>query len=248
MLKLFDVCAGIGGFSLGLETTGQFKTVGFCEIDPYCQKVLNKHWPDVPIYTDLKEISRDEEAINNLPEFDIISAGIPCQSFSGLGNNEGKKDDRYLWPYLFKIIKQKKPTYILIENVTNFINVALDELCNDLENKMYSTQSFSIPACSIQAPHKRDRLFCVAYSNSTSIQRRENIKKIKRNWKKRNQFISRCSKLFRRSYWSGQSRICRILNGIPNRVDRIKGLGNSVVPQVVHNIGLAIAEDFKYEN
>jgi len=250
MLKLFDVCAGIGGFSLGLETTGQFKTVGFCEIDAYCQKVLNKHWPDVPIYTDLKEISRDEEAINNLPEFDIISAGIPCQSFSNSGNKKGKKDDRYLWPYLFEIIKQKEPTYILIENVANYINVALDELCNDLENKMYSTQSFSIPACSVQAPHKRDRLFCVAYSSSTRRKIRLSTKGY--NEKGNSKIFNNDSNRFRgwktESNWSVEPKVGRVVNGVPNRVDRLRGLGNSVVPQIVHNIGLAIAEDFKREN
>jgi DNA (cytosine-5)-methyltransferase 1 len=252
MLRLFDVCAGIGGFSLGLETTGQFKTVGFCEIDSYCQKVLNKHWPDVPIYTDLKELANETEKLTI--DFDIISAGIPCQSFSNAGNKKGKKDDRYLWPYLFEIIKQKKPTYVLIENVANFIHVALDNVYLNLENEMYATQSFIIPACSVQAPHKRDRTWIIsknmAHSISQGLQgrlsgRKNSEGKDKHGYSGCSSTILLQSKL---PTWTTRSKICGISDGVSHRMDRIKGLGNSVVPQVVHNIGLAIAEDFKREN
>jgi DNA (cytosine-5)-methyltransferase 1 len=160
-LKILDLCSGIGGFSLGLEATGGFETIAFCEFDKFCQKVLKKHWPDVPIYNDLKEISKDEETIRFIPDHDLICGGIPCQPFSYAGKQRGKEDDRHLWPFMFKIIKQKKPTWVIVENVGGFVNVALDDVCLDLEAEGYATQSFIIPACGVEAPHRRDRIWII---------------------------------------------------------------------------------------
>ena len=157
MIKILDICSGIGGFSLGLEATGGFDTVAFCEFDDFCCKVLNKHWPNVPIYKDLKEIGNDPERI--IQEFDLICGGIPCQPFSLAGKQKGKEDDRHLWPYMYEIVKSKKPTWVIVENVGGFVNVALDDVCLDLEAQGYATQSFIIPACSVEAPHKRDRIW-----------------------------------------------------------------------------------------
>ena len=157
MIKILDICSGIGGFSLGLEATGGFDTVAFCEFDDFCCKVLNKHWPNVPIYKDLKEIGNDPERI--IQEFDLICGGIPCQPFSLAGKQKGKEDDRHLWPYMYEIVKSKKPTWVIVENVGGFVNVALDDVCLDLETEGYATQSFIIPACSVEAPHKRDRIW-----------------------------------------------------------------------------------------
>ena len=157
MIKILDVCSGIGGFSLGLEATGGFDTVAFCEYDEFCRKVLNKHWPDVPIYKDLKEIGNEPTRL--IQEFDLICGGIPCQPFSLAGKQKGKEDDRHLWPYMYEIIKHKKPTWVIVENVGGFVNVALDDVCLDLETEGYATQSFIIPACGVEAPHKRDRIW-----------------------------------------------------------------------------------------
>ncbi len=157
MIKILDICSGIGGFSLGLESTGGFDTVAFCEFDDFCRKVLNKHWPDVPIYKDLKEIGNEPERI--IQDFDLICGGIPCQPFSVAGKKKGKEDDRHLWPYMYEIIKHKKPTWVIVENVGGFVNVALDDVCLDLEAQGYATQSFIIPACSVEAPHRRDRIW-----------------------------------------------------------------------------------------
>jgi len=156
MIRILDICSGIGGFSLGLESTGGFDTVAFCEFDDFCRKVLNKHWPDVPIYKDLKEIGNEPERI--IQDFDLICGGIPCQPFSVAGKKKGKEDDRHLWPYMYEIIKHKKPTWVIVENVGGFVNVALD-VCLDLETQGYATQSFIIPACSVEAPHRRDRIW-----------------------------------------------------------------------------------------
>ena len=157
MIKILDLCSGIGGFSLGLEATGGFETVAFCEFDEFCCKVLNKHWPGVPIYNDLKELGNDPKRI--IQEFDLICGGIPCQPFSVAGKKKGKEDDRHLWPYMYEIVKHKKPTWVIVENVGGFVNVALDDVCLDLEAQGYATQSFVIPACSVEAPHRRDRVW-----------------------------------------------------------------------------------------
>ena len=159
MIKILDVCSGIGGFSLGLEATGGFDTVAFCEYDEFCRKVLNKHWPDVPIYKDLKEIGNEPTRL--IQEFDLICGGIPCQPFSVAGKQKGKEDDRHLWPYMYEIIKHKKPTWVIVENVGGFVNVALDDGCLDLETEGYATQSFIIPACGVEAPHRRDRIWII---------------------------------------------------------------------------------------
>ena len=157
MIRILDLCSGIGGFSLGLEATGGFETVAFCEFDEFCCKVLNKHWPGVPIYNDLKELGNEPERI--IQEFDLICGGIPCQPFSVAGKKKGKEDDRHLWPYMYEIVKHKKPTWVIVENVGGFVNVALDDVCLDLEAQGYATQSFVIPACSVEAPHRRDRVW-----------------------------------------------------------------------------------------
>jgi site-specific DNA-cytosine methylase len=162
MIKILDICSGIGGFSLGLEATGGFDTVAFCEFDDFCCKVLNKHWPNVPIYKDLKEIGNDPARI--IQEFDLICGGIPCQPFSLAGKQKGKEDDRHLWPYMYAIVKSKKPTWVIVENVGGFVNVALDDVCLDLETQGYATQSFIIPACSVEAPTEE-----IEYGSSENI-------------------------------------------------------------------------------
>lgn len=173
MIRVLDVCSGIGGFSLGLESTGKFETVAFCEIEDFCCKILNQWWPEIPIYNDLKELGNEPERI--IQDFDMLVGGIPCQPFSQAGNRKGKEDDRHLWPYVFEIVKYKKPTWIVIENVAGFVNLALDDVCLDLESEGYATQPYVIPACGIEAPHRRDRVWIVGKNvgDSTSNGRNE---------------------------------------------------------------------------
>jgi DNA (cytosine-5)-methyltransferase 1 len=117
-LKLLDLFSGIGGFSLGLERTGGFETVGFCEIDPFCQKVLRKHWPNVPIYEDVR-------TIDAIPA-NVISGGYPCQPFSTAGKRGGAEDDRHLWPEMYRIVKASRPEWVIAENVAGHISMGLD--------------------------------------------------------------------------------------------------------------------------
>lgn len=154
-----DLFSGIGGISLGLERTGGFETIAFCEPEPFCQKVLKKHWAHVPIYNDVNTITE---------EFDgsafIISGGFPCQPYSTAGQQRGSEDDRDLWDQMFNCIKKYKPTWVLGENVTGIINMALDRVLSDLESEGYSCRAFVIPACSLNAKHRRDRVWIMGYS------------------------------------------------------------------------------------
>ena len=161
-LKVFDICSGIGGFSLALHATGGFETVAFCEFDDYCQKVLKKNFPNIPIYNDLKELAKDEETIRTIPDHDLICGGVPCQSWSVAGKQKGTEDDRHLWPSMFDIIIKKRPTYVVVENVTGFITLGgADLVSNDLEAEGYATAAFVLPALSVKAPHRRDRVWII---------------------------------------------------------------------------------------
>ena len=153
-LKLLDLFSGIGGFSLGLERTGGFETVAFCEYDKKARLVLNKHWPDVPIYEDVRTLEHDGS-------IDVISGGFPCQPFSVAGKQKGKEDDRHLWPAMFKLIQKHRPTWVIGENVAGLIALGLDSVLADLESENYRTRTFVIPACSVNAKHRRDRLWII---------------------------------------------------------------------------------------
>ena len=162
---MLDLFSGIGGFSLAASWTGGIETVAFCEIEPYCQKVLHKHWPDVPIYPDIKQLRGED-----IGSVDIVCGGFPCQPFSCAGKQRGKEDDRYLWPEMFRVIQETKPTWVIGENVANFVNMGLDDCVLDLEGEGYEVQPFIIPACAINAPHRRDRIWIVGYSKGNHAQ------------------------------------------------------------------------------
>jgi DNA (cytosine-5)-methyltransferase 1 len=158
-LKVLDLFSGIGGFSLGLERTGGFETVGFCEIEPFCQQVLRKHWPDVPIYEDVRNLSHDGP-------IDVITGGYPCQPFSTAGQRKGADDDRHLWPAMFDCIKEHRPSWVCGENVAGHISMGIDDVLSDLESEDYAFRTFIIPACALGAPHRRDRVWIVAHAQS----------------------------------------------------------------------------------
>ena len=160
-MKMLDLFSGIGGFSLAAEWAG-IETIAFCEKDLFCQKVLKKHWPHIPIHDDIKTLT-------SFP-VDLITAGFPCQPFSVAGNRKGKDDDRYLWPDTIRVIRGSKPSWVILENVPGIIPM-LDPILEDLENAGYKWQAFIIPASAIGAPHKRDRLWIIANSNSERCDR-----------------------------------------------------------------------------
>ena len=290
-MQVLDLFSGIGGFSLGLKRAGM-ETIGFCEIDPFCRKVLAKHWPDVTIHTDIRRL--DGKDYKGRAE--IICGGFPCQPFSQAGKRRGTEDDRHLWPEMLRIISEVRPTWVIGENVIGIVKMELDSILSDLEGEGYQTRAFIIPACSIDAPHKRDRVWIIAHANSegesdgpinegprprqlelmadpnsgfstvtqqavqagraTIISSSKDVaysesERVQRLWSSGEQKphtyggqkLSLCgSERPRPAYWEAEPGMGRVVDGIPNRVDRIKGLGNAVVPMVVEVIGNAIME------
>jgi len=166
-MKVLDLFSGIGGFSLGLEAAG-FETAAFCEYDQEAQKVLRKNWPDVPIFSDVRTLTKQELQDNGIQDIGLICGGYPCQPFSLAGERRGAEDDRHLWPEMFRLVKELRPTWVIGENVAGHINMGLDEVLTDLENENYTARTFVIPACAVDAHHRRDRVWTVAHANSHS--------------------------------------------------------------------------------
>jgi len=167
-LKHIDLFSGIGGFSLAFEATQKIETVAFCEIEEYPQKVLKKNFPGVPIYNDIRELVNNGstrpiwgEGKWQEIECDILTGGYPCQPFSQAGKRKGEKDDRHLWPFMLEIIKQKRPKFIVAENVAGHITLGLDNVLFDLEGEGYSARAVVLPASSVNAHHRRDRVWVI---------------------------------------------------------------------------------------
>ena len=160
MLRHVDLCSGIGGFALGFQWAELSKTIMFCDTEKWCREILAKNFPNVPITNDVKELANDPERL--VPDHDILTAGYPCQPFSVAGRQKGEKDDRHIWPYIFRIIACKRPTWCVFENVYGHVALGLDKVLADLESEGYSTRTFIVPACGKDAPHRRDRLWIIA--------------------------------------------------------------------------------------
>ena len=178
-LKVLDLFSGIGGFSLGLHSTGIFDTIKFVEFDKYCQKVLNKNFPNIPIEGDIKNVKGTEF------EADVITGGFPCQPFSVAGKQKGTNDNRYLWPEMFRLIKEIKPEFVIGENVQGIINLqdgmVLRQVLNDLEGEGFEVQCFLIPASGIGAWHQRNRTWIIGHSKHNGLlasEKRSRDKKI----------------------------------------------------------------------
>ena len=310
-LSLFS---GIGGLDLAAEMAG-IATIGQCEWADYPTKVLEKHWPEVPRWRDIRTLTKESFfEKTGLRTVDIISGGFPCQPFSLAGERRGKEDDRYLWPEMLRVIHELQPTWVLGENVPGIVNLALDTVLSDLENEGYASQAFIVPACGVDAPHRRDRIAILAYSvnrggalrrdgefqnpekndregldhrNGTTAtlsgQRRENesgasgmadgvragvheadpdadinglsgrpIKSLVGEFtnqtcrEREREPVPRSAQRVPGSHsawsnWPDEPGVDRVADGIPNRVDRIRCLGNAVVPQQFYPFFEAIA-------
>jgi len=169
-LRVLDTFAGIGGFSLGLERTGGFETAAFCEIEPFCQRVLNKHWPDVPIYDDIRELNRERLESDGIGRIDVITGGFPCQDLSVAGKQAGIEGERSgLWSELCRVIGDIRPRYAIMENVTALIGGDsgrwLGRVLGDLAEIGYDAEWHCIPASELGAHHHRDRVWIIAYPN-----------------------------------------------------------------------------------
>lgn len=231
-LSFIDICACIGGFTLGLEAAGMI-CKGQIEIDEYRNKILSKHWPHVPKWRDVKTVDPA-----SLPAVDLICGGYPCQPFSLTGKRAGKEDDRHLWPFIRTIIAHKQPSWCLFENVAGHVTMGLDEVLSDMETLGYATAPLIIPACAVDTVHRRDRVWILANSPGNQLQGRTvgaAERFIKPAHKQLAGFLltgARASISLARTYRSG--------HGVPNMAHRNSALGNAVVPQLVCRIGQAI--------
>lgn len=287
-----SIFAGIGGFDLGLERAGM-TCKWQVEVDPFCQKVLARHWPKVRRYSDVRECGQ-----HNLETVDLVVGGFPCQPHSTAGKRRGANDDRDLWPEYRRIIGEIRPNWVVAENVPGIRTTILDQVLSDLEGMAYSIGTLVVPACAFNAPHRRDRVFIIANSNSitgrtrgtksTRFQRSSriadggnNVAHANGSWKLQQEggieeqrqrigdngkdvAYSNSARLSQweskrgdtqpqqpsiiggggeiGEWWDAEPRVGRVANGIPNRVDRLRALGNAVVPQVVEWLGRHIIE------
>ena len=161
--RLLDLFSGIGGFSLGLERSGGFKTVAFCEVEPFCTKILNKHWPEVPVYGDVRELTAERLASDGIG-VDAICGGFPCQDISTAGKGAGIEGERSgLWSEYARLIGELRPRYVFVENVAALLGRGMDRVLGDLAALGYDAEWHCIPASAIGAPHRRDRIWIMAH-------------------------------------------------------------------------------------
>jgi len=165
-LKVLDLFSGLGGFSLGLERTGHFETVAFCDNDKFSKLILDKHWKGKKVYEDVREITKEKLIADGIELPDVVTGGFPCQPFSVAGKQKGTSDDRHLWPEMFRIIKALQPRIVVGENVRGIVNIqdgmVFETVCTNLEDEGYEVQAFNIPAAGVGAPHRRERIWFIA--------------------------------------------------------------------------------------
>jgi len=278
VLRVLDLFSGIGGFSLGLERTGGFQTVAFCEIDPFCRRVLAKHWPGVKQYEDVRTLDaatlqRDGIAV------DAIAGGFPCQDVSSAGKRAGIEGERSgLWSEFARLIGELRPRYAIVENVSDLRARGFGTVLGDLAAIGYDADWECIPAQAVGAPHRRDRLWVIAYPNSWRQQERAQLDRQAQqdsaNGDSRRPHTHRLRDALadadsgeqhrrrgtlqvgrrgrareietdgyaRGTQWTVEPDVGRVAHGVSSRVDRLRSLGNAVVPQVVEVIGRAILQ------
>lgn len=294
-MHVLDLFSGIGGFSIGLERAG-FKTVAFCEIDPYCRAVLKKHWPGVVCFSDVRLLNRDMLDLFGIT-VDVICGGFPCQDISLAGKGAGLKGARSgLWSEFHRLIKEIRPRYAIIENVSALRSRGLDQILRQLAEIGYDAEWHCIPASAVGAPHRRDRVWIVAYAERAErrqecracdglartddglSQRQEGAGRTRSGsetvadshfprssqrcesqllvqlppaerssetvadarWDSAERHEQRLREIGKRDWWLVEPDVGRVANGIANRVDRLRALGNAVVPQIPEIIGRAI--------
>ena len=246
-MRVLDLFAGIGGFTLGLERAG-FETVAFCEIEPYAQKVLAKHWPGVPIYDDVRQLTA-ERLIRDGIGVDVITGGFPCQDVSASGRKAGIDGERSgLYRELLRICEEVQPRYVLIENVRNLLSGDkggwFRQFLRDFSKVGFDAEWHVIPASSLGASHKRERVWIVAYPSSPRSEAGLPEAGYRQAWNPeithylgdRLAWWQGCRK------WEPEPRLDRVVDGFPSRSHRLKCLGNAVVPQIPELIGRAILE------
>lgn len=208
---------------LGLERAGM-ECAWQVEIDEFCRKVLTKHWPNVPKFNDVREVGK-----HNLEPVDLIAGGFPCQDISYAGDGAGIDGSRSgLWREFARIVCELRPRFVLVENSPALLNRGMGRVLGDLATGGYDAEWSVLPACAMGAPHSRERVFLIADSDGKLNQRRTQVRE--ERWANVGMDVMR-------GQWTSEPSICRVVDGIPDRVDRLKSLGNAVVPQWAQWIG-----------
>jgi DNA (cytosine-5)-methyltransferase 1 len=277
-LRLLDLFSGIGGFSLGLERSGLCETVAFCEIEPFPRKILAKHWPEVPIYDDVRTLTADALSLNGVDGIDIISGGFPCQDLSSAGKRAGLGSGTRsgLYAEVIRLACELRPRFIVLENVAGLLSGPSEQrgqwfsrVLADLASIGYDAEWENIPASSMGAPHRRERVWIVAYpsqnndaqlesvhsrredrffgdssaamanANSVNVQGKQPEKLNSQEWARS---FTRPIRPFSyvSGWWEVEPDVGRVADGVPNRSHRLAALGNAVVPQIPELIGRAI--------
>jgi len=271
-LRVLDLFSGIGGFSLGLERTGGFETVAFCEIEDFPRRVLAKHWPDVPCYRDVRELTAERLAADGIA-VDVITGGFPCQDISTAGQQAGIADGTRsgLWSEIVRLACDLRPKFILVENVANLLAGPSDRpgswfgrVLGDLASIGYDAEWENIPAAALGAPHRRERIWIAAYPAQNGDQ--EQRWALDGEDKTQPQgagfanlvhamagsgdatelrILARPDARVRKEVgrgWFAQPNVCRMDDGLPDGPHRLGALGNAVVPQIPELIGNAILD------
>lgn len=253
-MNILSLFTGIGGLDLGLERAGM-QIVAQVEIDPYCRAVLRKHWPEVPQHDDVRTCV-DWWQSRPRPPVDLVCGGFPCQPVSNAGLRLAQADDRWLWPAYANVVRLLRPRYVLVENVPGLLSAGMGDVLGDLAGLGYDTEWDRIPAAFVGAPHIRRRIFLVAYPNGQrQLQPCGSVSEVRgRPSHGRSQtdvadpgsgrhqppegviFAGRHSPIDRRR-WPTEPDVGRMVDGFPSRVDRIRALGNAVVPAVAEHVG-----------
>jgi len=259
MIKVIDLFSGIGGFSLGLERAGGFETIQFVEQDAKARQVLSKHWPGVPQHDDIRTYQPEEGSA------DLVCGGFPCQDISSAGRGVGIVGERSgLWSEMARVIGAVRPKWVIAENVSALRSRGLALVLQDLCSLGYDAEWHCIPASAIGAPHRRDRVWVIAYRNSDSdgesalpvdaeasgMQGDVAHPAGQRSHSETDEQVvggEGCNQSEpsqprdnRSDWWQVEPALDRVAHGVPGRVDRLKQLGNSIVPQIAELIGAAI--------
>lgn len=235
-LTVGSLFSGIGGLDLGLERAGM-QVIWQSEIDPYACRVLQKHWPEVPNHGDIKQIDW-----GNVVRPNVLCGGYPCQPFSQSGRRQGEHDPRHLWPWVREAISALRPDYAVLENVRGHVNLGLSTVIGELADLGYDTEWTLVSAASLGATHLRERVVILAYPERERYGEHRfatDVGVFSQCWTSDR---GRKARDDLGQWWKNEPNVGRVAYGVPSRVDRIRGLGNAVVPQVAQFVGALVMD------
>lgn len=247
-MNVLSLFAGIGGLELGLERAGM-TVVGQVELDVFCRSVLGKHWPHVPKHNDVRTAVKWWRS-EPRPRVDLVCGGYPCQPFSTAGKMLAQNDPRHLWPAFADVLRELRPNYAILENVPAHVRLGFDRVLADLAELGFDAEWSIVHAATVGAPHRRPRLFVLAYSHKSELGRRGGLSVLEGGWWNHHQ-ISDAHRCRTHSAgpphavaWAGEPYVGRMVDGVSARLDadRLHALGNAVVPQVSEFIGRQLLE------